>query len=828
MNNANAVRLCGGWTLCMGDKTIPAKVPGDVTTDLFAAGLIPDPYFGLNHEKLGWIIDTDFVYTTTFDLPSDLFRSEEILLQFDAVDTFSEIILNGTSLGKTDNMFLQYTFSVKELLKDKGNTLQVRLTATKKVMDKIDDTGYFGVFNSKRLFIRKAQCHFGWDWAPDMPGYGICGEVRLRGVYKNRIDNTCYHAANDGSLTLFTELNYTIRPQIDFQGKLVSDTNKECRGDRLRYTVATLPDRPLEEAEPLADECLITGKKNFRNFTLKDPQLWYPNGRGAHPLYAYRVELIRDGVVVDAECGRFAFREVKLVQKPTGADTMGYSFCINGEDTFIKGSNWVPVECFSGNNTSEKYRRLIRSAAEAGINMLRVWGGGIYENDIFYDLCDEEGVLVWQDIMLACADIPEDRESFVENMRREVTYQVKRLRNHPALVYWCGGNEKTGTYGLQISRGDYFVDVILRGLIGNLDDTRPYARQSPCSLTDIGNDRTSGESHAGSYETTLLTTPLDYRKNVAQSLVPFVSECATMSIGSAESIARIFPADKLWPPNEYWHDRLMNNPYSGVDMSFVDRQLYYADGLYGKSGSLAEFAVKSMTVHAETLRAEIEFARFNRARCGGFMNWMYSDIWPSATWSVVDYDGEAKAAYYQMKRSYAPLLLTFVQTTEGTRLALINDTPDAVCTRVRYGLKDVCGRVLWSREADAAAAPRTVWSKLVTDDFAKEDTYLFAEAECGGKPISAVYSYDMWHTFGATDDYTVSTAPADDGLSVTVTAKKFVRGVIIRMPENFRYTYSDNYFDLQAGETKTVLIRGARPGDMPEVTDFTKETRHEG
>ena len=823
----NTMLLQDRWTLCGAGKTVPAKVPGDITTDLYKAGLIPDPYFGLNHRQLGWIIETDFVYSTVFDVPEEILCREEILLQFDAIDTFSEIVLNGTPLGRTENMFLRYSYSVKTLLKATGNTLEVRLSSTKKVMDAIDDSGYFGVFNCKRLFIRKAQCHFGWDWAPDMPGYGICGGVRLMGVCRNRIDNISYRATNDGNLTLFAELNYTIRPQVDFQGKLVKDTNKECRGDRLRYTVATLPGRPLYEAQPLVEECVIGGKKNFRNFVLPAPAIWYPNGRGDHPLYAYRVELLRDGTVVDAVDGRFAFREVALVQKPTGADTMGYSFRINGEDTFIKGSNWVPVECFSGNNTDGKYRRLLRRAADAGLNMLRVWGGGIYENDIFYDLCDELGILVWQDLMFACADIPEDRESFVENVRQEVTYQVKRLRNHPSLVYWCGGNEKTGTYGLQISRGDYFVDVFLRGLVGNLDDTRPYARQSPCSLTDIGNDRTSGESHAGSYETTLLTSPLDYRKNVAESLVPFVSECATMSVGSAESLARIFPADKLWPPNEYWHDRLMNNPYSGVDMSFVDRQLYYADGLYGKSAGLAEFAAKSMTVHAEVMRAEIEFARFNRARCGGFMNWMYSDIWPSATWSVVDYDGEAKSAYYQMKRSYAPLLLTFVQTREGTNLAVINDTPETVCTPVRYGLKDLDGRVIWSREALAGAAPRTVWSEPVTEDFERENTYLFAETTGDGVHLATVYSYDMWHSCRFTSDYTYEVSPAEGGLSVTVTAQRFAKGVTIRLPENNRYDYSDNFFDLQAGESRTVLIRGEISGQMPEVTDLAKESAHE-
>lgn len=822
------LKFCGGASgekvALDCEKSIEAAVPGDITADLYRAELISDPYFGFNHKDLAWIQESDFEYVAEFDADGAILSSEEVLLEFDSIDTFSDIYLNGEHLGSTDDMFFKYVFSVKESLKEKGNLLCVKMHSVKKVMDAIDDEGYFGVFNTKRLFIRKTQCHFGWDWAPDMPGYGICGAVRLKGVAKNRIEDVSYVAFNDGTVTLNVELNYTVRCQMDFHGKTLKQPDPARLGDVLRYTVATEPDLPLEKAKTQTRESVITGKKNFKNFFIENPELWYPVGMGKQPLYAYKAELIQGGKVVDERSGYFAFREVVLDQKPTGDDTLGYRFKINGKSVFVKGSNWVPPECFAGTAKKEKYEKLVRLAAEGNFNMLRVWGGGAYETDEFYNLCDKLGIMVWQDMMLACADIPEDDEKFVENMKREITYQIKRLRNHPSIVYWCGGNEKTGSYGLQICRGDYFVEVILRGLIGNLDGTRPYAKQSPCSQTDIGNDATSGESHAGSFEKSITTGVEKYRDNVEKSLVPFVSECSCMGADTMETYRKIFPKDKLWDMNEYWEDRLMDNPYAGVVMPFTERQKFYADGLYGKSSSLKEFIAKSMTAHAEVLRAEIEFARANKAKCGGFMNWMYSDIWPSATWAVVNYYCEPKHAYYQMKKSYAKLLATFVQTDGAVRLTIINDGCADLDGELTYGMKTLDGEVVWSKKVTARVAADGVYSEPVRQATDAKDAYLFVEGNLGGERLHTVWSQSMWKgcSFKNEYDYTVKTC--GDKLAVTVNAKSFVKGVILRLPENEKYEYDDNYFDLEAGESKTVYISGGASENSLTVTDFIKET----
>ena len=813
--------LKNNWTFEYQGKKLAASVPGDVTLDFYHNGIIKDPYYGLNHRDLRWIADSDFVYENEFVLPEEILSSEEILLEFDGIDTFAEIYLNDTLLGNTDNMFLQYVYSVKNLVKTGTNILRVKLLSTTKKMEEIDDRGYFGTFNVKRLFIRKAQCHFGWDWAPDMPGYGFWGDVRIKGVKENRMVDVWYKTYNDGNVSLFAELNYSIRPQVDFNGKPIKEHNKECENDILRYTVAFRPNEPISATNSKVCEHKIVGKKNFVNMCVDDPQLWWPMGYGEHPLYAYKVELIRGGKVVDMREGNLAFRTVALEQKPVDAQTMGYRILINGKEIFIKGSNWVPAECFIGAITDEKYDRLTDQAVRGNFNMLRVWGGGLYEKDVFYDLCDKKGLLVWQDLMLACADIPEDDPAFVENMKKEVVYQVKRLRNHPSIVYWCGGNEKTGTYGLQICHGDYFVDVVLRGLVMNLDDSRPYARQSPCALTDIGNDKTSGESHAGSFEAVLSAGIENYRECVSGTDVPFISECAIMGPCSLESLSKIFPEDKLWPMNEYWDDRLMDNPYASILMTFAKRENYYASTLYGESENARQFIAKGMTVHAEALRAEIEYARANKARCGGFMNWMYSEIWPSATWSVIDYYCEPKQAYYQMQKSFAPVLLTFVQKKGGvTMLTIVNDTDNLMFGRVEYGVKTLKGDVVWKKKARVSVGRNGVKQIEVRGDIAIPDTYLFAQFG----DYTAVYSYDMWHTCRFESDYSYSVKEMENGLVVTVKANSFVKALTLRLPDNYKYDYSENYFDMQAGEEKTVYIigEGAKAENL-EVTDFAKE-----
>lgn len=817
------------WTLWDEKQDqFPAKVPGDITADLYRAGRIKDPMWGMNHLELGWIWETDFVYETTFDVEDSVWEQEEIILGFDGIDVFAEISLNDTYLGTTNNMLLAFTYQVKDLLKKEGNHLTVRMLSTKRKMTELDMGEYWGIFNAERLMIRKAQCHFGWDWAPDMPGYGIYRKVWVEGRCKHHMTEVSYRAYASGKVQIKVGVNYDVRPWTDHYGVPLHEISPEVMEDTLVYRLAKQPGEAIMKDNVYVIEQPVDGKKKFVSFLLPDAKLWWPSGYGEQPLYSYSVSLMRNGEVIDYREGKLAFREVTLEQEPVSEKRLECKLVVNGMPIFAKGSNWVPMECFTGEVRREKYARLLQEAKDANMNMIRVWGGGCYEDDAFYEICDELGLMVWQDMMFACADIPEERVDFMETVKKEITYQIGRLRNHPSIVLWNGGNEKVGALCKQQSHGDFFLDIFLRGLITYLDDTRPFVKQSPFGDEELANDDVSGDIHRSSFEAGIGAGTDHYRDLVSEKQAPFISECALMGPGTVASYRKIFPEDKLWPMNEYWDDSLMDNPYAAVYFTFANLQKKYADAMYGESHSLEEFVAKGMTVHGEALRTELEFARINKGTTWGFMNWMYNDIWPSGTWSLVDYYGEPKQAYYQMKRSFEPVLVTFAQNHEKeTALFVVNDTKDSLEGTLRFGVKDLSGKVCWQEEIAVFVEANGIFFAPVTKEWKAVDTYLYVEGTLNGKPYENVYSHGMWQNFSFESDYTYEAVKKDSGMEVTVRANTFAKGVTLRLPGNENDTYSDNYFDMQAGQEKTIFIAGAKEVPVEElvVTDFAKETR---
>ncbi len=811
------------WKINYDGKALPCSVPGDITWDMYKNGVVQDPFYGWNHVDIRWVAERDFDYTAEIVVDKETVENDVTELVFDGIDTFSDIYLNGVHLGATKNMFLQYRFNVKGILKEGKNLLKVSMHSTLKKMDEYDAEGYFSIFNEKRLFIRKAQCHFGWDWAPDMPGYGIWQDVYLEVSPTEKINDIFVVPDDKGNVTFFTELNYNIRPFYGPNDTIVVPAS-EMQGDTLHYYVSDTPfGTPTKKAS-----VQISGKKNVGGVKLQNYELWWPLGYGKHPLYNYKVELERNGKIIDVKEGRFAFRSVRVLQEPKADNILGYAFEINGKEVVVKGSNWVPTECFTGIITDQKYKDILSLAEKGNFNTLRVWGGGIYEKDIFYDLCDEKGIMVWQDMMLACADLVDDQPDWVENITKEVEYQVKRLRNHPCLIVWNGGNEKTGTYGFCITKGDYFEHVVMRGLVTDLDWTRPFSRQSPFSYTDVGNDVTSGESHHNSFEIALREGMDKYRSLISSKIVPFISESALQGPNSLETTKKIFPEKDLWPLNELWNDRLMDNPYAEVRTPFAQRQFNYATDLYGTPKNLNDFTAKGMLVHAEAMRAECEFARSNKGKTAGFLNWMFGDIWPTGSWAIVDYYLEPKQAYYQMRRSYAPLLVTFAYDGKNTNLVVVNDSFVPFTSKIVFGQKTLDGKTVFSQEVFVKDLVDGIEKIKVEGTVETPNTYLFAKYVLDGTEQTNVYSYNFWKNLNFESDYSVKTESVDaNTVKITVKANKFAKSVYISKKDNFKYEYSDNYLDIEAGAEKTVFVTG-RNGVSPDgftVTDFAEMTK---
>lgn len=824
------INLDGTWELqgsaheAMMDPAgewIPAQVPGDVHVDLMKAGKLDDMYYADNIEKNKWTTEKAWWYRHEFTVDSLESVTE---LVFKGIDTIANIYLNDEKIGRTESMLREHRFDVSNKLKvGEPNSLMVCIEPISIIMKQHDAEPYFACFNQHRIFMRKAQCHFGWDWAPNCPGIGIWESVLLETYDQVCLDGHNINTHCDGAVSFFVFLNDAVK-QVGTDGL------------ELKLTVHA-PDGTQVADEQWAS----TGVKNFRNLFIKDPQLWWPNGMGAQPLYSYEISLLKHGVVVESKGGRFGIREVELEEKPLRADKMGFAFVVNGEQCFSKGSNWVPLDSFTGIITDEKYQHLLTLAQEANFNMLRIWGGAIYEKDVFYELCDELGIMVWQDVMFACSDVPDDKDWFVEEIRKEVTYQAKRLRKHTSVVYWCGGNEKTGSFvqkettgadeqsdrlSLQKTSGDFLVDEVLPGILQTFDPYRPYRRNSPFGYVDDGNAPKSGDAHLSALGETFAPDSkgfFDYRNGVNHIDSSFNSEFAIQGPARRQTFEKFMPKEHYWPIDDLWNYRITTNPYDYHDRrTFAEKQLALCQAFFGDPQSHVEFIKYGMTVHAEAMWDEVFGYRTKRPFNSGCMFWMYSDPWPTGSWSVVDWYGLPKAAYYAAKRASRPLQIGWKNRPDenGWQLVACNDTLVAYEGALQFGEETLTGETKWSKELQVSipANTSTVLAEIETVDFSgATDAILFATLDCGDEKRSDVFFPNFWKD-APWPEPNVSIegieCVAEGIVDVTLKTENFARcvhfeGINEGCADGTPVIVEDAFFDLRAGETRTVRLKTA-------------------
>ncbi|MEN6313037.1 MAG: sugar-binding domain-containing protein [Clostridiaceae bacterium] len=785
---------------------IDAEVPGDIHNDLFKAGKIKDPYYSDNSADCGWITEKDWYYYKTFRLPESFFKSKTFIA-FEGIDTYSNVWLNGKKIGITDNMFREFSFDVTDLIrKNEENTLIVRIKSIKHMMKELPHQKYFACFNTARIFVRKAQCHFGWDWAPDLPAVGIWQGVKIIASDEGQIQDVFIQTRIDGRVSFFIRVDR--KPAIN----QLANAKEEIRQEKIEDDLLVQVSSGNLVYEKKID---VRGGKNHLTIQVENPRLWWPNGYGQPELYHYSIKLLRRGAEIDKKEGKFGIREIELKQEPLKEGGFGFQFNINGTPVYCKGANWVPVDCFTGTARDEKYKNLVNLAREANFNMLRVWGGGIYERDIFYDLCDQNGIMVWQDFMFACSDVPDDHHWFVDMVIPEIEYQVKRLRNHPSVVYWCGGNEKTGSAGLKVSYGERLFRYIIRGICNDLDITRPYGAASPSSFSDLGNDMDSGDTHCNCLESSFKKGMTVFREEIEKIHAVFNSECAIQGPARYQSMSRFVPAEKLWPLNDLWEFRYKDNPYNTLVETYLDIQKNAAEKLFGRIDNVQEFLKKAMTAHAEILRAEIEHQRCRKWVNNGIMFWMYSDIWPTGTWSVVDYYELPKPAYYAVKRAYQPVLVSIQQIGGDTKVFISNDLLQELTGIVEFGQASIYGGTLWEKELNNITVKENE-SVEIADIGSRileiPDSYLFARFRGNGQTAGATFFPDLWKDIDWQEpglSYEVISETGVDGRfekAIKISAKLYARMVSINLPGDMYARFSDNFFDLEAGEAKFVTI----------------------
>lgn len=646
MSEITHLDLCGNWELrqIKGELKIPAKVPGCVHLDLLREGLIEDPYVNENEKALGWIGEADWEYSRVFDLPPHWNpRSSQIHLRANGLDTLAEIIVNGHKVASTENMFRQWSFPVGDFLYEGRNHLRVvfssplRAIRERQSKNPLRQAGVIDERISGSSWLRKEQCNFGWDWGPKLVTAGIWRRIYLTcaSSFRNHIQEARLSVSWDQAGFL------TVTPQI--KGHIPFNAGEQVE--------TTILDGASNVVQHWGTSAIEPESRKINN-----PKLWWPNGMGQAHCYTVQFSLkTQEGTLLDQIEKKQGFRRIELIQEP---DRWGHSFYfrINGIPFFAKGANWIPPDCFDSRVSDNNLRNLLESAADVGMNMIRVWGGGIYERDSFYDFCDELGLCVWQDFMYACAAYPVNRSDFLSNALSEATQVVTRLRNHPCIALWCGNNEieqmreliGDGKGAMRWEDYSQFFDVELREIVSKLDPSVPYWPSSPHTpheKRECAWDESAGDAHP--WDVWHGRKPFEWYRT---SFPRFVSEFGFQSFPEPATVAKFAPRSEwnVTSPVIEFHQR------SGIGNQTI---LAYMLEWFRLPAGFENIVWVSQILQALAVTSGVEHWRLQGARCMGALYWQLNDTWPCPSWSSIDYYGRWKALHYTIKRVFATTLI---------------------------------------------------------------------------------------------------------------------------------------------------------------------------
>lgn len=780
-------------------ETTVAQVPGTVYGALLDAGKMKDPYFKDNELEALELMKYEYEYTLKFTPSSEFLKESSQELVFDGLDTLAEVRLNGQYLGKADNMHRQWRYPIQDIVKSGENTLTVLFhSPTEFIQKAYEECQARGSEDAMLGFphIRKAHYMFGWDWGPHLPDMGIWKDCYLEGNSMAKIDSVYLRQRHEnGKVTLRAEVEETlfapVKPTYAF-------TLTSPKGDETTFT----------EIEHLIEE----------------PELWWPNGLGAQPLYQVLVVQSVDGVETDRYSARIGLRTMGM---NTEKDEYGNKFahCVNGVEVFAMGADYIPEDNLLGRGNYETTRKLLESCVAANFNSVRVWGGGYYPHDWFFDICDELGLLVWEDLMFACA-VYELTEEFEANIVQEIRENVKRIRNHASLGLWCGNNEMEMfvAEGHWVDRpsqvADYtkMYEYVFPKLMKELDPDTFFWPASPSSggAFDEPNSPDRGDVH--NWEVWHGNKPFsEYRKHFFR----YLSEFGFQAFPSIKTIETFTDDDKDKNPFSYIMERHQRNgAANGKIMGYLQQTYLYPH-------DFETFIYASQLLQAEAIKYGVEHFRRNRERCMGAVYWQLNDCWPVISWASVDYCGRWKALHYFAKRFFAPLMISceeegmltqnmFVvdaafHILPSTRLNVTNETHDKKEVLVRYSLRKNTGEILEEKEKNVTVHPfSATW--LDTEEFHDIDiygTYFYYELLENDRPVSqgsVIFSVPKY--FRYLDPNLSATVEGD---SITITATAYAKSVEI-LNENEDMILSDNYFDMNPGFVTVKIVSGTPEG----------------
>lgn len=797
----------------------PATVPGVVHTDLLDNRMIEDPFFRLNERGLQWIDKEDWIYETTFTLSEEMDKKQNINLVFEGLDTYADVYLNDTKILTADNMFRTWKTAIGDRLKQGENRLRVYFHSPIKIdVPKWDALPYQyeasndqsengGLFNKKiSVFARKAGYHYGWDWGPRLVTSGIWRPVYIEAWDEARIQD------------LFIRQKEVNRQRAVICGEIEIEADKEIENARISIA-------DTKEGKELGAQTVRLHKginKVEVNFILKKPHLWWSNGLGEPYMYNLRTDLVISNELKDSRTQPTGIRSLKLVHQPD-KDGHTFYFELNGVPVFAKGANYIPQDNFLPRVTDERYEKTILDAVRTNMNMLRIWGGGIYENDIFYDLCDRYGILVWQDFMFACSLYPAEGE-WLENVRHEAIDNVRRLRNHPCIALWCGNNECNDAwfnwgwqkrYAKQNPEYEQriwkqFTDqyyVVLPEVVKEFAPESDYWPSSPFANRDGGSDDHNGDRHYWSVWHG--KEPIE-KYNSERSR--FFSEYGFQSFPEFNSVKQYAPQEEDW---DIYSEVMMAHQRGGEHANGLIESYLLSE--YRKPKDFREFLYLNQVLQGDAIKTAIEAHRRDRPYCMGSLFWQHNDCWPVASWASRDYYGRWKAQHYFAGKAFRDLLVSPIVEEGKLNAYVVSDRQSPTNGTLTIRVIKLTGGVVNSfRKTTRLKANNS--NLLFSIDLAdvlkgtqKEDVVIRAEwkdkdGKCYENNYFPVQQKEMNYP---ETQIRHSIKPVKDGYEITLTSCNFARAVYLSIENDADSFFTDNYFDLLPDEPVTVKVNSS-------------------
>ena len=800
----------------------PATVPGVVHTDLMDNKIIEDPFFRLNERGMQWIDKEDWIYQTTFQLTPEMMGRENIDLIFKGLDTYADVYLNEKKILEANNMFREWKTSIKPDLKPGENVLKIYFHSPIKVdIPKWDALPYQyeagndqsengGVFNKKvSVFARKAGYHYGWDWGPRLVTSGI-----WRPVYVEAWDNA---RIND----VFIRQPEVSKSRASLIGEVEILADKEI--DQANVTITEAASGRVLAGQTVSLQKGIN--KISLPFSIKSPKLWWSNGLGEPHLYSFRTDLTVNNQTSDAWTEEVGLRSLKIINRP---DKDGKTFYVelNGIPVFAKGANYIPQDNFLPRVTPEQYEKTILDAANANMNMLRIWGGGTYESDLFYQLCDRYGILVWQDFMFACSLYPAEGE-LLENIRQEAIDNVKRLRNHACIALWCGNNECNDAWfnwGWQKrykAQNPEYEQKIWKQFNDQYNVTLPqvveeyapesfYWPSSPFARYDGGSDDRNGDRHY--WEVWHGKKPIEmYNKERSR----FFSEYGFQSFPEFESVKRYAPRQEDW---DIYSEVMMSHQRGGMHANELIET--YLLNEYRKPRNFEAFLYMNHVLQGDAIKTAIEAHRRDMPYCMGTLFWQHNDCWPVASWSSRDYYGRWKAQHYFTVKSFADLLVSPIEKENILQIYMVSDRLKSTSGKLTVCVFRLDGSGVvkeFKKQITVPANTSTVVWKEAVDELLngekKEDVvvHVFYKDKTGTEYTNNYFLAKQKDMHYAAARINKDFVPTEGGYEVTLSCDVFARGVFLSLQEDIDNFISDNYMDILPGKPVTLKVTTELP-----------------